>query len=196
MTFNNETYFNSNNTVKNLLFTCCLIAVALSQATAQVSKSDFNADINYLNTAITKNDARLLRGAFDGLNNKIANEITYRTSNMKTISIQAKQDSLEAVKELTQTKSDYDKAMAEPSGLTAQSRAKKNKDLQDAQNERAAAQAELKKASQDVQMLINNRDNLNIELKIRGDLTQLYTNIPANQNDINVDLRQFAATLQ
>jgi hypothetical protein len=183
--------------MKNLLLTCCLLAAALSQATAQISISDFNTNINELNAAIAKKDSLGQRHALDRLNSMVSLEIRYRTSNMTTIPMQGRQDSIAAEKAWMKANDDLNKAIAEPYGTTAQSKAKKSKDLQDAQNERAAAQAELKKASGERQMFINNRNNLETELKIRRDFLPLVSaNIPANQSSINDDLKQFAATLQ
>ena len=181
--------------MKSLLFTCCVLVAALSHAKAQVSTIDFNNQTNQLNIAISKSDSAAQNTFFQRLDQLMRLQIDYRNARCKNLPIQYQQDSIKAAKALSDANDAYKKEMAKPATTNPEIKAKQNW-VAEAEKKVAAAQVEVQSLAMTFHTAIaNNISSLATEQNIKPHFELLNTNIPANKNSIDSDLKQFAATL-
>jgi hypothetical protein len=171
MIFYNEIYFKSNNTVKNLLLTCCVLAAALSQATAQASKSIFEGNINAFVVYTSQNSTGGVNMTYNKLNQLMQDQITYLKNTIST--------------SMATHAADSTKASADMRASTGANNARQH----------SAAEAEVRKAQAELGPINQYKANLATDNTLMTNINTLFKNSTANKDAIIAALHQFAATL-
>jgi hypothetical protein len=159
--------------MKNILLLCCILAVAHSPATAQVSKSDFTKNINLLTTSINQKNSNTANvyGILDGL---MSSQINYLNSDINILTKKYSVDTLKASDDLKSAKSSPDTNSPQM----------------------IAAGNEAKQAALELNTITQYKNNLATDRALFANIQPLRRNIAANAATLLNYLNQFALTLQ
>jgi hypothetical protein len=179
--------------MRNLLLTCCMFTIALSQATAQVSMIDFEANIKSLDSTIMIwKDVTRQNNAFDALNVMMNKQITYFNSRLAAPQQQYVADTAKA--SFYQRKAAYEYKTAASETKTDEAHAQRDKQAGDTDSG-IANQANMDAFTQlDVIHKIN--ESLATEKSMYKDLQRMRGDLVANQSSIDNDLNSFEQTLK
>ncbi len=179
--------------MKQLSFTCFILTVVLSQATAQVSMRDFAAKIKSLDsTIVISKDVYGQNIAFDALNVLMNKQINYFNSQLSPLQTKYVADTTKAG--FYQRKAAREYKVSAEEAKTNEAHAQRDKQAGDTDSG-IAGQANMD-AGFKLEDIHRINENLAPEKKMYKDLQQLRGNIVANQTGINTDLNSFEETLK
>ena len=156
---------------KTIQLSCLVLTIMLNKATAQVSKSDFTSNVNFLNGYITQKNTGGESTTYSQLAEFMTNEIHYLKNIIITSTATYTADSTKAGADLRA--------------------ANRNNNIR----QRSAALQESQRVQAELSPINKYKSNLSTDSALFASIRTLATNMSANQNNLISDLNLFAATL-